>query len=1215
MDHQTSYNESENRRGQLQNNGYGRSQEQQRKPQPGQPRLKAIEFGVQRNNTFLAEYSKDLAQSASYLTFENDKRMLRAILWSIDEHDYSSIFSVGVSAQSVEWVGIGYDGADCYMLLHLNHHPTFEQTDSATGNYRNFLRRVRLSRLDEEHGRVAPYTSRSMKLVFHEDSPTIPTESTCSEAGLPNPELDPEAHFDNNRRAYSQENIEAVEGWLRGGSLPWEVAFQCEALFRNGSLIPKEIMLLRTQVEQVAGESPARACQALKTLRNELKTGVKHPLSGFEDEGVITLFQAHITMATQETTRHPQRLASTFLCHYVNVTPTAAFLDGPYVEPSNLVIRRYPGFDSHFIRVNINDEGEGKIRFKYEDDLPDSTRTWIGRVLKTEGIALGDRRYKLLGYRFSGLRDSNAFFSSEFMYEGASITPDFIRASLGEFPRSVTQCPARYGARMAQAFSATDPSIILSPENIHHIPDIITDNGEIFSSGCGTISRALADKVWKGWLDKLPHLRRKQRHKDEPTPSAFQMRIGGCKGVVRIDPKLTGEQLHIRPSMKRFEAPDELGFEIIRTSERPDHCFLNRAGVMLLCTNGVDASVFENLMENALQTIDAAYNKLDGVKSIFTSNRLGGAFQISKHISNLSSLGLELNQRGVQSAGLRKLIETGIYCIKLGLKHRARIEVPNSYTLVGVCDEEFYLKPREIYVCIRKFDHKTGNTKKEFIKGWVTVSRSTCIHPGHFQRLYAIGEPPADSPFVGEDNHLPNCIVFSSLGPRPVPDMLGGGDLDGDVFNIITLPELIPPLEYPPPAYPPIFLKVIPGESTIEDIADFMIDYICNDVVGLIAANNVSIASTVEDGTRNPDCLANAELHAMAIDFFSTGVCVPFEQIRKPRYTRGRNPMNGVGRRPDWQAGREQDPNDGNHYRCESVLGKLYRAVEMPSRNPAREETVQANDYDKSNAIFKALAGHVAKYQSEIKDIYTAAAPWVQILLDHYTTELDDICMSHTIARGLTDRLSEVEIMLGTNLDSPDNRILRDRMKLQTENLVDYVRLKIQGETDEDPYGWLARAWRAYTLTFSIDYEKFGTFSFSWIALGSVFDALRELDPEFLVAAEPDRPLFVKTAPLSESTQARMDGYPQSDRENWTWIEEPRLPPQQHTPVQDLVEVAALTLGKTAITALKRNGAAQTQDKDIIRRTKGTTTTAIGVGVVEGEEGEEGDEGGGMVSD
>jgi len=38
------------------------------------------------------------------------------------------------------------------------------------------------------------------------------------------------------------------------------------------------------------------------------------------------------------------------------------------------------------------------------------------------------------------------------------------------------------------------------------------------------------------------------------TPSAFQIRFGGCKGVLSTWPSLDGEKIQIRKSMKKFES-------------------------------------------------------------------------------------------------------------------------------------------------------------------------------------------------------------------------------------------------------------------------------------------------------------------------------------------------------------------------------------------------------------------------------------------------------------------------------------------------------------------------------------------------------------------------------------------------------------------------------------------------------------------------------------
>ncbi|KAG9085806.1 hypothetical protein FRC07_013295, partial [Ceratobasidium sp. 392] len=229
------------------------------------PLLKAVQFGVLRNQTFSIEYSRDLAPTASYLEFENDKKSIEIALGGVHQHGDFTILSATISIPSVRQVSIGHDGADNYMLCELAHNPRFEQSDQSRRSH------TRLSRLDADHGRVSPYVSRWIRIVFREDSPSVPTEDTCAQAGLPNPAMSPQLIFDSTRRAYSQQNIDLVEDWLRGGSLPWEVAFQCEALFRNGDLVPKEIMLLKPQVEMTARESPNLARDALKALQAELK--------------------------------------------------------------------------------------------------------------------------------------------------------------------------------------------------------------------------------------------------------------------------------------------------------------------------------------------------------------------------------------------------------------------------------------------------------------------------------------------------------------------------------------------------------------------------------------------------------------------------------------------------------------------------------------------------------------------------------------------------------------------------------------------------------------------------------------------------------------------------------------------------------------------------------------------------------------------------------
>jgi D-aminopeptidase len=70
-------------------------------------------------------------------------------------------------------------------------------------------------------------------------------------------------------------------------------------------------------------------------------------------------------------------------------------------------------------------------------------------------------------------------------------------------------------------------------------------------------------------------------------------------------------------------------------------------------------------------------------------------------------------------------------------------------------------------------------------------------------------------------------------GDRPVPSCLGGGDLDGDVYNLIPLvefPQFKPTRIYTPAKYNPVLKKLLDHPSTMADVAEFVMEYINSDV-------------------------------------------------------------------------------------------------------------------------------------------------------------------------------------------------------------------------------------------------------------------------------------------------------------------------------------------------------------------------------------------------
>ncbi|KAG8726429.1 hypothetical protein FRC11_000158, partial [Ceratobasidium sp. 423] len=296
-------------------------------------RLETLEFGVLRNYNFSVEYSRPLIEETGYFIFEDDEKSLRISIGG--SHQDSIQPSVAIATQT-------------YMFLALSQNPHFELGDIARplrpdGRFDARGSRDRLSALDECHERIAPYASRWIKLVFHEDV-GAPNAEMCKLAGLPVPEIDPPLSF-SKLDIYSPDKVAAIENWFQGGSLDWGVAFQVEALFRNATLVPSELMAIKPIVEKLAKESKDRAADALRTFRAEIQgVGAHKTFNDFENKDVVDEFNEHLRKSARAMPWERIGMSkSSFMCYHVKITPTAVHLNGPLEEQSNRVICRYPG--------------------------------------------------------------------------------------------------------------------------------------------------------------------------------------------------------------------------------------------------------------------------------------------------------------------------------------------------------------------------------------------------------------------------------------------------------------------------------------------------------------------------------------------------------------------------------------------------------------------------------------------------------------------------------------------------------------------------------------------------------------------------------------------------------------------------------------------------------------------------------------------------------
>ena len=203
----------------------------------------------------------------------------------------------------------------------------------------------------------------------------------------------------------------------------------------------------------------------------------------------------------------------------------------------------------------------------------------------------------------------------------------------------------------------------------------------------------------------------------------------------------------------------------------------------------------------------------------------------------------------------------------MGLHFTVRTNLPiNLYASdisKGIMDETGFLEENEVFCVIER------ETRSEQLTGSIVITRSPALHPGDVQCVTAV-TAPADSPLQA----LHNVVVFSSKGDRDLPSQLSGGDLDGDLYNLIYDNTLYPKqlasaAEYINP--PPIDI----GRPVVRsDMTDFFILFMENDNLGQIATLHQILADQNTAGTFDPACLELARMHSTAVDFSKTGIPV-----------------------------------------------------------------------------------------------------------------------------------------------------------------------------------------------------------------------------------------------------------------------------------------------------------------------------------------------------
>lgn len=628
--------------------------------------------------------------------------------------------------------------------------------------------------------------------------------------------------LDSSADSLSLENFHSAHAF----HLPFEVRYQLEVCISHGLF--NEYNIEASFLEKLTTFETAKARMILEGVA-EANLTFYDPMKIFEDNAILNYWPnarvpAHATLVRRAV-----------------ITPTTIYFQTPCVELTNRVLRKYSDLNDRFLRVQFTDEMTfGKIYSSPQNSKKDDNVYLRVHRVMSNGIIIGDRCYRFLAFSNSQFRENGAFFFCETDH----VTCDSIRNWMGDFQhiRSV----GKYAARMGQCFTTTRQVNGINVPQICQIADIEREkDGRIwsFTDGVGKISDFFASMIASD--RNLPEV-----------PSCYQMRMGGCKGVLVVWPDLPAKEVHIRPSQEKFKAVYN-GLEIIKTSSY-SHATLNKQIIPILSALGVDDSVFEEMLNEELEEyvrgLSDSFKAGEILRSRVDEN------QVTLTMAEMVDTFMDTNE-----PFLRTILDLWKCWVLKRLKYKAAISVKESAMLYGVVDEVGVLRGHSkqaegkgynrietipqifLQVPIEAWDG-SPTTNYKVITGLCVVGRNPSLHAGDVRVVQAVDAPQL--------RHLKNVVVFPQTGDRDIPSMCSGGDLDGDDYFVFWDKRLIPsewdhpPMDHDASSGTPM----VDGATdvSIDDIAKFFAQYMKNDSLGAIATAHFAQADHV--GVKHPKC-------------------------------------------------------------------------------------------------------------------------------------------------------------------------------------------------------------------------------------------------------------------------------------------------------------------------------------------------------------------------
>lgn len=706
--------------------------------------------------------------------------------------------------------------------------------------------------------------------------------------------------------------------------LTFPVRYQLEVCISHGFL--SEFTMTREFVAKLVEIGEANAQRLLEHVATSKETYL-NPMAIFDIQVVKGVMDSRIP-------------AYCCFMRTARVTPTTIYYNTPTVDISNRITRRYIEFVDRFIRIRFTDE---KTQGRINSSLGNSNDEIFTRVKRTlsQGITIGDRHYEFLAFGNSQFREHGAYFFAPL----PDLTAAHIRAWMGQF--SHIRNIAKHAARLGQCFSTTR-AVAGCPVKLTKIRDI-NRNGFCFSDGVGKISKFLAQMA-------MTELKIKPSKGDYP--SAFQFRLGGCKGMLTIASDADPKEVLIRPSQFKFES-ESTGLEIIRWSQF-SIATLNRQLILVLSALGIEDNVFHKKLDIMLDSFNRAMSS--DSQATYLLQKFVDPNQVTCTVAQMVLDGF----RKSKEPFVNSLLALWKAWHLKHLKEKAKIVIDKGANLLGCLDETGTLKGHfqkgipsrnasykeklaalpEIFVQICPQDKSDAS---EIIQGLCILARNPSLHPGDIRVVRAVDRP--------ELRHLYDVIVFPQTGDRDIASMCSGGDLDGDDYLVIWDPDMIPKQWFTEPMkYTSRKIPDLDHDVTVDEITSFFVTYMKNDCLPRIAHAHMAWADRLADGVLEKKCMRLAQLHSDAVDYNKTGGVAVMTRDLEPRQW------------PHFMEKRHKRPEQ--IYTSRKILGQLYDVVERIDFQPNLEMPFDARIL---NSKLVPRSDAFLDYAEQLKSEYDAA--------------------------------------------------------------------------------------------------------------------------------------------------------------------------------------------------------------------------------------------------